>query len=444
MSETRISEPQRREIVNALRRGAVPGRGLEHFAVGLEGFETAIEEERKHVALGYGMFKAVRGEYGSGKTFFARWLQRRAQRDGFATAEVQISETETPLHRIETVYRRAMENLQTEDCPQGAFRHIIESWFFALEEEVMDQGLASESDPDGLAEAVGNLLDQRLKDVSATEPQFAMALRACHAARIREDQVTTEGLVAWLMGQPHVAASIKRQAGLKGDVDHYGAMGFLRGLLALLQQTGRKGLVLVLDEIETVQRMRADVREKSLNSLRQLIDELQGDRFPGLYVVITGTPAFFSGPHGVRRLQPLEERLHVDFTTDARFDNPRAIQIRLPAFSFDRLVEVGRRVRSIYPSEHRDRIEARVSDEVLVNLAKGVAGALGEKVGVAPRLFLRKLVGEVLDRVDQFEDFDPMRDYKAVVSGAEMNETERAASAGEIDLDLGDGDGAGT
>lgn len=51
---------RRNEIVDALRRGIVPQRSL-----------------------------------GSGKTFRARWLQERARRFGFATAEVQISETET-------------------------------------------------------------------------------------------------------------------------------------------------------------------------------------------------------------------------------------------------------------------------------------------------------------------------------------------------------------
>ena len=57
----------------------------------------------------------MRGEYGSGKTFFARWLQERARATGFATSEVQISETETPLHRWEAVYRRLVERLATSD-----------------------------------------------------------------------------------------------------------------------------------------------------------------------------------------------------------------------------------------------------------------------------------------------------------------------------------------
>src|SRR5690606_312714 len=228
----------------------------------------------------------------------------------------------------------------------------------------------------------------------------------------------SEGLMAWLMGQPHVSAAVKRSAGLKGDVDHYGAMGFLRGLLALLEQTGRRGLVLVLDEVETIQRMRADTREKSLNALRQLVDDLQADRFPRLSVVITGTPSFYTGPHGVRRLQPLEERLHVDFSGNAKFDNPRAVQIRLQPVDLERLVDVGRRVRDLYPAKAPERVGARVTDEVLEHLARGVAGSLGGKVGVAPRLYLRKLVGDLLDKVDLYEDFDPLVDFKPVVSGA--------------------------
>src|SRR3972149_2776541 len=100
------SPERRREIIDALRRGTVPLRSLAAFAVGLERFESALDEELESVPSGGGNFKAVRGEYGSGKTFFARWLQERAKRRGFATSEVQISVTETPLHRLETVYRR--------------------------------------------------------------------------------------------------------------------------------------------------------------------------------------------------------------------------------------------------------------------------------------------------------------------------------------------------
>ncbi len=75
-------------------------------------------------------------------------------------------------------------------------------------------------------------------------------------------------------------------------------------------------------------------------------------------------------------------------------------------------------------------------------LADAVAGPLGGSVGIAPRVFLKKLVGDVLDRVEQFDDFDPRRDYRLTVSDSELSDVERNARAGrasapdDIELDL--------
>ena len=437
-----ISAQRRREIIDALRRGTVPQRGLDVLAVGLARFEPAFDEELRAVAEGGAGFKAVRGEYGSGKTFVARWLQERAKRAGFATAEVQISEAETPLHRLETVYRRAMERLSTADSYQGAFRPVVDGWFYGLEEEVLAEGRVQPSDATGLRAATEALLEKRLSAISRATPQFALALRGYRKAQADGDAGIAEGLIAWLAGQPHVAAATKRAAGIKGDVDHFAALSFLQGLLTVLRDSGYSGLVLVLDEIETLQRVRGDVREKGLNALRQLVDEVDAGRFPGLYLVVTGTPAFYDGPQGVRRLEPLAQRLHVDFSADARFDNPRAVQLRLPGFDHGRLVEVGRRIRDLYARDAaaRDRILALADDAYVAELAGAVAGDLGGKVGVAPRLFLRKLVGDVLDRIDQHPDFDPRQHYRLTIADGELTRVERAArgaaSVDDVELDL--------
>lgn len=61
-------------------------------------------------------------------------------------------------------------------------------------------------------------------------------------------------------------------------------------------------------------------------------------------------------------------------------------------------------------------------------------------MGVAPRIFLKKLVGDVLDRVDQFEDFDPRVHYKLTLGDAELSAVERQAmgvsDVEEIELEL--------
>jgi len=371
----------RKDVIEALRRGTVPRRGLDLFAVGTDRFSVSLKEELERCATGGAVFKALRGDFGCGKSFTARWYQQQALARGFAVAEVQVSENDTPLHRLETVYRRATEGLRTAEWDTGAFRALISQWLMGLEEEV-SRTLRDPDDMKALSDSVGNLLEARLKDVSAVQPQYS----------------------------------------------------------AVLKQCGRPGLLLVLDEVETIQRVRSDSRDKSLEAIRKLIDDLYGGRFAGLYVLITGTPAFFDGPNGVKRLPPLAQRLHVDFSGDAKWDNPRDVQVRLFPFDQERLIEVGRRVRDLYPTEHPERMKARITDAVLMAVGNEVAGKLGGKVGVAPRIFLRKLVATILDRVDLFPDFDPAKDLDIRVDAEELTLEELAAAAGkkpdDIEIDL--------
>jgi P-loop Domain of unknown function (DUF2791) len=435
-----ISAARREDIVSALRRGTVPSSGLDALAVGIESFAPTLDEELATVAAGRGGFKAVRGEYGTGKTFFGRWLQERARTRGFAATEVQINETETPLHRLETVYRRLVEHLGTADTVSGAFRGIIDGWFYALEQDVLADASVDPNDAVELLSRTETLMEARLATINKTAPAFSAVLRTYRHALAAGDAALADGLISWLSGQPNVAADVKRAAGIKGDLDHFGATNFLVGLLTVLRDSGFSGLVLVLDEVETLQRMRADTREKGLNALRQWIDEIDAGRYPGLYLVITGTPAFFDGPQGSQRLAPLAQRLHVDFGTDRRFDNPRAVQIRLAPFDHGALLAVGRRVRDIYVEgrSHEQRLRSVVDDSYLDTLARAVAGGLGGKIGVAPRLFLKKLVADILDRVDLHEEFDPRRHYTLTLAESEMSVAERAAASATSvdDIDL--------
>jgi hypothetical protein len=79
------------------------------------------------------------------------------------------------------------------------------------------------------------------------------------------------------------------------------------------------------------------------------------------------------------------------------------------------------------------------NDEYLDSLARALAGKLGGKVGIAPRLFLKKLVADVLDRIDQFDDFDPRQNYQLTLASTEPTSVEREAQAqtvDDIELDL--------
>jgi hypothetical protein len=262
----------------------VPATSLDIRAVGLDPFEATLRAELDNLCTGRGTFKAVRGEYGSGRTFFARWFEELARHEGFAASEVQISETETPLHRLETVYRRLVEQLATIDCRARALRSMIDGWFFTLEEEVMAGDDVPASDTHGLLTRTNTLMEQRLASVTRIAPAFAACLRGYRQALASGDQEVAAGLMAWLSGSPNISARIKRHAGIKGEIDHFGAMSFLPGVLMILRDSGYPGLVLCWTKSKPCSACAVTcVRRRSTpyasSSMRSTLDAFRGCTF---------------------------------------------------------------------------------------------------------------------------------------------------------------------
>lgn len=429
--------PEAREIVSALRAGLVPRRGLEHYATGLEPLAKVVGEELDLVATGKGGAKWLRGEYGAGKTFAARYLCAAARARGFATSEVQISINDTPLYQLETVYRRLVERLETAADGPNAFQAIVDGWLYQLGEEVRRVKGLAEDDP-AFADATEERLEDKLADMSRRNPAFAQVLRGYHRAMHAGDFAAAQGLLAWLGGQPHTEGRVMAAAGVRGKIDGQAALTFLVGILQLLRQSGYPGVVVVLDEVETIQRMNAQTRMRSLIELRHLMDMLANDELPGLYLLVTGTRDFFEGYKGLRQEPALYGRVGVKFDDDPRWDNLRAAQVRLLPFDEGRLFEVGRRVRDLYPTAQPSRVQSTVSDAFLQSLVRQVTTGFGGKVAIAPRLFLRELT-DVLDRVDQHQDFDPVVHYKLKLDEARLDPEELAAARGDAPpADAGD------
>jgi hypothetical protein len=46
---------------------------------------------------------------------------------------------------------------------------------------------------------------------------------------------------------------------------------------------------------------------------------------------------------------------------------------------------------------------------------------------------LKKLVSDILDRIDQFADFDPRQHYQLTVTDGELTRVERAAQGQTVD-----------
>jgi P-loop Domain of unknown function (DUF2791) len=402
---TTINPRDIEHIFERLRSGVVPERGLEAFAVGIDRSRDEIGRQLQLAGNNEGVFKFLRGGYGCGKTFMARLALLDAQAKGFATSFVVVSDNDLHFHRFDDVYRKVVQELATDRCDRGALGFIIDRWIARIEDATIDGGANPE------AEDFDAQVQQRLEEDLASltggkaPEDMARVLRSIFALKQQNDFAQASALLSWLSGSENVAASSKRIAGIKGDIGSKEAMDYLQGILAITKASGYKGLVIVIDEAETMLRMKSDIRAKSLNGIRQICDA--ADRYPGLFWVFTGTPEFFDTNRGVAGLAPLHDRLKLIKT--GNFANPRQPQLVLTPFDRDRLKDVALKLRELYPTKQRKQLNKKVTPEFIDLLVAKVSEGFGGDVGIVPRQFLRQLVN-ILDLAASEPEFDPMTD----------------------------------
>ncbi len=246
-------------------------------------------------------------------------------------------------------------------------------------------------------------LDEQLAALTGgrAPEELTAVVRAIFDLKQQSKHADAAHLISWLAGSQNVAADVKRRAGIKGDIGNREALGYLRGILEIAKAAGYKGLVVIIDELETVLRARRDTRAASLEGLRKIVDA--AGSYPGLLWLFTGTPEFFDSKMGVHGLAPLHDR--IAFQKIGGAVSLRQPQLALEPFGRPRLLEVALRLRALYPSPDRGVFESQVTPEMLAGLADAVTKGFAGDVGVVPRQFLRQLV-TVFDLVDENPAFD--------------------------------------
>ena len=382
------SQRDREHIFERLRSGVVPERGLEEFAVGIERQRAEVGRLLDLAASGEGVFKFLRGGYGCGKTFMARLALLDAQAKGFATSFVVVSDNDLHFYKFDDVYRKVVQELGTSSCPRGALGDVIDRWIAKVESALIDGGV-DENAPD-FDQRVQKRIEEDITSLTGGKApeDLGRVLREVfklkQAGKIRE----AGSLMSWLAGSENVSSSEKKAAGIKGDITSTDAMAYLQGVLEVVKAAGYKGLVIVIDEAETILRMRGDVRGRSLNGIRQIIDA--ADRYKGLLWVFTGTPEFFDTRRGVAGLQPLHDR--IQFLKEGGLVTMRQPQLELKPFDRDRLKDVGLRLRKLYPMGDPNIVAQKVTPERIEAMVDEVTKGFRGDVGVVPRQFLRRLV----------------------------------------------------
>jgi BREX system ATP-binding protein BrxC/D len=409
-----MSEPERMDrtklesinIINALRRGTVPGSGLERIAVGLDVEEGVIGKQLDYVAQGGGDTKFIRGDYGSGKTFLVARALEMARNKGFVTSHVVISST-SPLYKLKAIYQQVCANLRTQE-EEHAIKSIVDNWLFAIEERIMAVSGSGIEDA-ALEAATEREIESALTGISEMNSALAAALRTYYRANNGGDFQLAQAALGWISAEPNIGRDFKQKAGIRGDIDDTVALTFLRGLVAVMQGAGYSGLAVAIDEMETTQALAKNQRDKGYQTLVHIIDALDRGDMPRCYLLFTGTPALFDGSRGIRSVPPLYDRISV-VQTDS-YKNPRQPQIILSKFDTTKLEQVALKVIDIYSQAFSEVDRERISHRFIRAMIKKITSRFGGRIDVIPRIFLKEFV-DVLDKAELYETYNPWETYE--------------------------------
>lgn len=392
-------------IFERLRSGTVPEKGLDKFAIGIDKPMNEIRRQFNLISTGEGAFKFLRGGYGCGKTFMSQYTSLEALKENFAVSFVVVSPNDTQFHKFDDVYHRIVSGIRTPMAASGALEDAVDRWIARIEDRLADE---IGDDAENFDEQVKVRFETELSELTreASGNEFINVLKAYFDAKQEGDYQSASSLISWVSGSKNVAATAKKRAGIKGEISSASALLYLKGILSIIKKAGHRGLVIIVDELETILRTRTDVRGKSLNGLRQIIDAAKD--FPGMLWIFTGTREFFDSKKGVAGLEPLHDR--IKFTSSGGFVSPKQPQLELTPFDKQRLKAVALKLREIFPSNNKGRIFNLVDDAFLDSLCDKVTQGLKGDVGVIPRQFLRELI-TVLDLVEEHDGSDGGKEY---------------------------------
>jgi hypothetical protein len=414
----RLSQHEALHIINPLRSGTVPTMGLHHYAVGLDRELGVLGDELREVAGGMSHVKGIRGGYGSGKTFIASRLAEDALSMGFVVSKVTLNRDSAPLSQLDKVYHQMMLGLRVRGVEGSALPYLLDRWLDRAEEYVVETRGIPEDDEAALHEAVSSRVQDLLGNIARERPAFAAALSTYYKAHLARDYALKQQVVGWLAADSNVSA--RGIPALRGRVERKDTLAFLRALIGMIRHTGFKGLLLILDELDEMRKLRRDSRESAWSNLRDLVDGI-GVGIPGFYLLLAGTPDVFDSARGFKQLPPLYQRFE-DATLETSRPNLRGPQLPLPRFGEAQLVEVMEKLRVIWETAYQT--QSRMDDGFAGYLARGWTEKLGDK---SPRIAIREFIS-ILDRMRDYEDYDPYAEYRFDLSGQDL-------TAEEADID---------
>ncbi len=384
-----------RSIIEELRKGSVPADDVTVFTVGRENWLKFIEDDLDHyIAKGGAKVRFISGDYGDGKTHFMSVISNMAKQKGFAVSFVVLTR-EVPIHKFEMVYQsivRQLDALQTSqdsktsEAPETGIRNLLARWTGSLTE---------------IGELPGTLRNLPGMNINFANGLIGLLNNCLVPLAVGETEeeraVARETLFHWFEGGKIAKRELK-PFGIFEVLSKANSKHFLNSLIVFLRYLGYNGLILLMDELETVIAHSASVRNAAYENVRLIIDNTEHAEY--LHAFFSIIPDVLLSEKGFRSYDALWSR--VRSIGEGKRINYRGVLIDLhrTPLKTGEMIDLGGCLRHIHEISYRWQAEDSAGDELIKKICTNQ-----KKMGLLSevRLFIKQII-RILDMAEQGEN----------------------------------------
>ena len=247
-----------------------------------------------YIPQGGSKIKLVTGLQGSGKSFFAEHMLAEAETRNYLT--VVISARSTWLHDLRELYLEILRQCGLEsvlrDCADQIIRNLnYDPASIPAGKTLMDV-LSEKGEADAFSRGeIREALRSRFTRNPLLDNTFALCCSLLTGDLLGYpvlEPANRDLILRWMHGDKSVKAVQMKMMGMSPvRITKYNARHLLRSLCEIIHLSGRRGLMVVIDDLEQLVKRPAEGqisyskgrREDTYESIRQLIDDIDSMRY---------------------------------------------------------------------------------------------------------------------------------------------------------------------
>ena len=306
MQRPKLTQRDRDTVIQALRAGVVPWRGLQHIQVGRVRETDEMLKDVERVSDGGSAIRFVIGEYGSGKTFFLNLVRLIALERGLVVMSADLA----PDRRLyasggqaRSLFSELTRNTATRTKPDGgALTSVMERFATRAIREAEERNTT--------ADQVIRTTLGHLEELTGGY-DFATVIGRYWQGHEQDNDGLQANAVRWLRAEYATRTDARAALGVRTIIDDAGIYDHLKLFSLFVREAGYKGLLVVLDEMVNLYKLaNSQARNRNYEQILRILNDVLQGGVSGFAVLMGGTPEFLmDSRRGLYSYEALQTRL---------------------------------------------------------------------------------------------------------------------------------------